>query len=242
MNIYNELKERLKNIVLENNLFEDQVFITTKSLNPKEAIGETKRKDFPILNGKENMIEAKFKGSTGQAFTSSPSIFQGSLSEVLTLDLNNDYNKAIFIATSNAILKYLGLIESTVHCKNEEPELCGEKHLNYLKEFYSDSKIALVGFQPSILEHIKDNFHVRVLDLNADNIGKIKYGTLIEDGKKDYQSVIDWADIVLCTGSTICNGSIVNFLNLNKKVIFYGTTIASAAYILGLKRVCFYGK
>ncbi|MCS4515497.1 hypothetical protein JTS93_00460 [Clostridium botulinum] len=172
MNIYNELKERLKNIVLENNLFEDQVFITTKSLNPKEAIGETKRKDFPILNGKENMIEAKFKGSTGQAFTSSPSIFQGSLSEVLTLDLNDDYNKAIFIATSNAILKYLGLIESTVHCKNEEPELCGEKHLNYLKEFYSDSKIALVGFQPSILEHIKDNFHVRVLDLNADNIGK----------------------------------------------------------------------
>ncbi|MCS4466613.1 ATP-binding cassette domain-containing protein [Clostridium botulinum] len=46
MNIYNELKERLKNIVLENNLFEDQVFITTKSLNPKEAIGKPKEKIF----------------------------------------------------------------------------------------------------------------------------------------------------------------------------------------------------
>ncbi|WMJ87964.1 hypothetical protein [Anaerocolumna sp. MB42-C2] len=58
---------------------------------------------------------------------------------------------------------------------------------------------------------------------------------------KDFeQVVVKWADLVLCTGSTICNGSIVNFLNLDKEVLFFGTTLAGAAQMLSLKRVCFY--
>lgn len=242
MNIYDEIKEKFETIILENDLKDHKVFVTTKTLSPKEAIGETKRKDFPILNGKEVMIEAKFKDSVGQAFTASPSIYEGTLSEILSLDLDDNYNKVIFVSTLNAVLKHLGVIGGTIHCKNEEPELCGEKYLDYLKKNYDNCKIALIGFQPSILEHIKDDFHVRVLDLNEDNIGKIKYDTLVEHGINDYESVVKWADIILCTGSTICNGSLVNFINLDKEVIFYGTTLAGVAYILGLKRVCFYGK
>lgn len=55
------------------------VSIVSKSLTPDEAIGDTTRKDFPILIGKEIMLEADFKGSKGQAFTSTPSMFEGTL-------------------------------------------------------------------------------------------------------------------------------------------------------------------
>ena len=54
------------------------------------------------------------------------------------------------------------------------------------------------------------------------------------------KEAISWANIILCTGSTIGNRSIMNFLNLeNKKVYFYGTTIAGPSKILNLKRLCF---
>ena len=65
--------------------------------------------------------------------------------------------------------------------------------------------------------------------------------TLVEDGRVDGVStaVCDWADLVLCTGSTVCNGSIVNFLHLKDKILFYGTTLAGAAALMGLPRICF---
>ncbi|WP_236887593.1 hypothetical protein [Metaclostridioides mangenotii] len=63
-----------------------------------------------------------------------------------------------------------------------------------------------------------------------------------EDGIKDYKDVVEWADVIICTGSTLCNHSIVNFLFLEKPVYFYGTTIAGASEILGLDRLCFCSK
>ena len=45
----------------------DMISIVSKSLSSKEAIGNTKRKDFPIIVGKEIMLEADFKGAKGQA-------------------------------------------------------------------------------------------------------------------------------------------------------------------------------
>ncbi len=40
-----------------------------KGLNPKEAIGTPDRNDYPILKGKELIIEATFKDAKGQSFT-----------------------------------------------------------------------------------------------------------------------------------------------------------------------------
>lgn len=63
----------------------------------------------------------------------------------------------------------------------------------------------------------KKRFLVRVLDLSPENLGKEKFGIRVEDG------------------------SIVNFLELDKPVIYFGTTIAGAREILGLERLCFKG-
>ena len=241
MSIYDELKIALSKILEENNLSKENIIIKSKTLTDEEAIGITKRKDFPLLTGKEIMLQAEFKGAIGQAFTSSPTVFKGTLEEIVDLDLeNDDHAKGLFIASLNAIMRYLKLADRTIHCKNDEPELCGEEFKKHLKEDYSHVKIAIVGYQPAIIENLSEDFNVRVLDLSPENVGKDKFGITIEHGIDDYEEVIiDWADLVLCTGSTIANGSIVNFMNLDKEVIFFGTTIAGAAEILGLKRLCF---
>lgn len=83
---------------------------------------------------------------------------------------------------------------------------------------------------------------MRILDLDPENIGKTLNGVTVEDGGKEHDEAIAWADLILCTGSTIANGSIVEYLNYmesGKDVRFYGTTLAGVAYLLGLKRVCF---
>ena len=241
MNIYDKLKTELSKILDENNLSKENIIIKSKTLTSEEAIGITKRKDFHILTGKEIMLEAEFKGAIGQAFTLSPTLFKGTLEEIVNLDIDNDdHARGLFIASLNAIMRYLNLTDRTVHCKNDEPELCGEEFKEHFKTKYLDKKIAIVGYQPSIIENLSKEFNIRVLDLSPENLGKEKFGIKIENGIDDYDEVVlDWADLVLCTGSTLANGSIVNFLNLNKPVIFFGTTVSGAADLLGLERLCF---
>ncbi len=243
MNIYDKLKAELKKVLEANNLTEESIVIHSKTLTSEEAIGITERKDFPLLTGKEIMLQAEFKGSIGQAFTSAPTVFKGKLSEILELDLEgDDHAKGLFIASLNAIMRYLNKADRTIHCRNQEPELCAKDFKEALKEEYADAKIAIVGYQPAIIENLSEDYNVRVLDLSPENIGKEKFGITIEDGIKDYDEVVlDWADMVLCTGSTIANGSIVHFIDIKKPVIFFGTTIAGAAEILGLKKMCFKG-
>lgn len=243
MNIYDKLKLELKKILEENNLSQETIIIRSKTLTDEEAIGITERKDFPILTGKEIMLQAEFRGAIGQAFTSAPTVFSGSLKEITDLNLNDDdHAKGLFIASLNAIMRYLNLTHATIHCRNEEPEICAKEFKEHLKEDYKDAKIALIGYQPAILENLSKDYNIRALDLSPKNVGKDKFGITIEHGIDDYDEVVlDWADLILCTGSTICNGSITEFLDLDKPVIFFGTTIAGAAEILGLKRLCFQG-
>jgi len=243
MNIYNQLKNSFEKLIVENNFEDETITVDIKTLSPEESIGEnTKRKDFPILTGKESMIEATFKGAKGQAFTTARVSFNGKLSDLSDLNVGeNPYDTGIFIAVLNAVMKYLKLIDQTVHCKNEEPELCANHVVNFMTENFPDKKIALVGYQPSMLEALaKAGVNLRNLDLNPANIGDTRYGVLVEHGKDNYEEVINnWADVVLCTGSTIINGSIYDYLDLDIPVIFYGNTIAGAAKCLGLNRICY---
>lgn len=234
------LKDKFKTLVEENSLTMDEIHIVSKSLTPEEAIGNTRRKDFPILTGREVMLQAEYQGAKGQAFTDAPSEFKGTLREILALDLDKDlHSRGLFIASLNAVMAKIGLIEHTVHCRTEEPENCAGEILDIVKRDYKDRKIVLIGYQPSILEALSKDFTVRVLDLNPKNVGQTRYGIKVEHGIDDYKEVVlDWSDVVLCTGSTLCNGTIVQYFDIGKEVIFFGITVAGAAKLLGLKRLC----
>ena len=114
----------------------------------------------------------------------------------------------------------------------------------YLRSNYPQAqRIGLIGYQPALLDMLSHSeYEVRVLDLNPANIGQERYGVPVEDGAKAQKSVIDWADMILCTGSTLCNGTIVDYLDIGKEVLFFGITIAGSAPLLGVKRVCFADK
>lgn len=240
--LFDNLKKEFKEILTTYHLSEETINVSTKSLTPEEAIGITKRKDFPILTGSEVMVQAKYKDSCGQAFTDAPTYFQGTLEEISNLEIHeNAYNRSIFIATLNALKSELKKTDNVVHCRNEGPELCAKHILSHLEKEYTpnQTKILLVGYQPAMIGKISGNFPLRVLDLNPKNIGVIKDGITIEHGIDDMKEAIEWADLILCTGSTISNGSIVDYIDLDKDVLFFGTTVSGAADILDVKRICF---
>lgn len=243
--LYGTLKEKLLDLAQKEDLLEKPIEIHCRGLSAEEAVGSQKRQDMPILNGKEIMVQAEFDGGIGQSFTSSPAVFHGTLKDVLDLDiLHNDYDRSIFIATLNAVTRRCGVCDRSIHCKDEGPEDCAKTAMEYLKIIFgTNRKIALVGYQPFLLEQLSATFGpelVRVLDLDPKNIGDVRYGVKVLDGIADYEeTVLHWADYVLCTGSTLSNGSTVNFIDIGKDVLFYGTSGAGAAALMGWKRLCF---
>lgn len=242
-------RENFKEIIIHNKLLEKDIVITARGLSSREAIGNPGRKDFPLLQGKEVMIQAEFNGSYGQAFTDHPSNFEGNLQEIIDLPLDTNYQRAIIVASINAVLRSLNLAEKTVHCKDEEPELCSQKIINFIKGDYSGvEKIGIIGFQPAILEQSAKAFgpgNIFLTDLNKKRIGTKSYGVEVWNGMKDNEKLISEVDLVLFTGSSIINDTmdaIITMINNYRKDYFiFGNTISGVAKLLGLPQLCFYG-
>ena len=87
---------------------------------------------------------------------------------------------------------------------------------------------------------LASNYNLRVLDNDPDNIGSKKAGIVIEP-QENRSDAIRWADLIFATGSTIVNGTITDFLNKEKQVLFYGVTISAAAKIFNLDKYCYSG-
>ena len=133
MNIYNELKTGLERILIEKNISDAPVTVRTRVLTPRESLGNTTHDDYPQIKGKEKLLMAEFKGSRGVAFTDMYGDYQGLLYEIIDLELKNNFTRAIFISTLNAVLRNLKIINGTEHCRDNEPINCAGE----LKEFIS---------------------------------------------------------------------------------------------------------
>jgi len=240
MDFYEDIKERFFNLIKDKNLMSLKVQIVSAiPLTPQEVIGKPERNDFPLLKGKEVMIQANFEGNLGQAFTDMPGNYSGSLREILAMSLDNNFKRAVFIATLNAVLRHLNYISKTVHCKDKEPGECATHLVDYIKERFGQPRIAFIGMQPAIVEALSTHFKIRVADLDPDNIGRKKCGVIIEDVSLT-KEILSWADIVLATGTTVVNNTLTPLL-IEKPIIFYGVTIAGVAYLKGYEQYCFCG-
>ena len=215
--------------------------VSARNLTPTEAIGRPDRDDYPLLNGKEVMMEAQFRGGIGQAFTDQPGRYEGTLAKILQLPLDTNFRRAVFVATLNAILRSLEQIKATIHCKDKGPAICAEQLPAYIQKQYGCPKIAFVGFQPALIQALSSaGFDLRVTDLNPDNIGKIRCGVRIDAASKNSENVL-WADIVLSTGSVLVNDT-YHELQQGKPVIYYGVTAAGLAELFNFPRICFCGR
>ncbi|MBQ3403998.1 MAG: hypothetical protein IJG63_01090 [Oscillospiraceae bacterium] len=240
--LFRTLKDKFRQLLEEHNLESETISVSCRSLSAEEAIGDTIRKDFPIITGNDVMIQAEYCGGKGQAFTDAPALFEGSLMDISESDIESDpHCRGIFIASLNAVMSALDLCSCTAHCRREGPELCAGDMRAYLDSKWPDARrIGLIGYQPALLQMLSESGrHVRVLDLNPANIGEIRHGVSVEDGASARDSVVEWADLILCTGSTLCNGTITDYLDLHVPVLFFGITAAGASRLMGWQRVCF---
>lgn len=244
MDILENARRELERIIKENNLNPEDV-ITVRALTPDEAIGAKADENFVIKKGKERVIEAVYRDARGQAFTDAPGNWEGTLSELMALDLRTTGYRAVFTAGLNALLRHLGLADGTVHCKDEEPTKCGAEMPDKMHSIFGTKRIGMIGLQPAILKEMVDAYGkvgMKIADLNPDNIGQIREDLLVLNGETELDDLIQWCDVGLATGSSVVNGTINDILErfnaAGKPVAFFGNTISGVAAILNLQRVC----
>jgi hypothetical protein len=178
--IYNELIQKAADTLAHHHLLGERVMVKARALSAEEAIGNPEADDFPIQKGKERLMQAEIHGASGQAFTDRFGDYEGTLEEILAAPLSNNYRRAVFVASLNAALRYLGLIEGTVHCRDQQPRQCAEALGDFIRDHYGKVKIAQIGFQPRMVETLASRFQVRGLDMDPENIGNRKFGAMIE--------------------------------------------------------------
>ncbi|MEW6355042.1 MAG: DUF364 domain-containing protein [Planctomycetota bacterium] len=223
--------------------------VIVRPLSPGDAVGAKADGTLAIKKGKERVVEATFTGARGQAFTDAPSNWSGTLDDILSLVLGDARNRAVFVAAMNAVLRSFEVASGTIHCKDEDPIRCGREMARRIEERFGPKRLGLIGLQPGILSGLVERFgaeSVRVLDLNPDNIGSLKCGVRVWDGGTDLPRLVDWCEVGLATGSSIVNGTIdeikERFEASGKPLVFFGNTISGAAALLGLDRICPFGR
>jgi len=237
--LYDIIKKEFTKLISESGLGSEEVFIQAVPLSPEAAIGNPEDKDYPLITGVERLMQAEFRGALGQAFTDMYGNFNGKLSDIVEMDFRNNFRRAIFISSLNAVMRYLRLITKSIHCKDNEPRECSYELVKYVERNYGRPRIAFVGFQPRMVEALSPKFELRVTDMDQDNIGTEKFGTIIHSPEKTEEN-LNWCDIALVTGTTIVNDTINQF-RTSKPVIYYGITISGVAKLLGLSHFCYCG-
>ena len=193
--------------------------------------------------GPEAKLVARYEGVIGECYTPYPGEFTGTLAQVAALDIENDpVSRSIYLAAMNAVMNKYELADDCRSCDEDEEVRCGEQIANQYKKNNGKVNVLLAGYQPHMMKSLAERFPLRVLDLDPENIGKTFFGVTVEDGKAAYAEATRWAEVVLCSGSSLANGTFFDYVKLPKDVMFYGTTIAGAARVLGLRRTCPFGK
>lgn len=164
---------------------------------------------------------------------------------MIDLDLTSSQNRAIFIASVNAFLNYRKLARATVHCKDEDPEVCAQEIATTILLRCGKVDLGLIGLNPAIAERLIEVFgvaRVRITDLNHDTIGQHRFGVEIWDGSTRTEELIDASDMILLTGTALVNGTfdaIANRIrNQSKDWLVYGVTAAGVCELLGIERIC----
>ncbi len=240
-------KLKFARIVEENVLLDADVAVAVSALSAEEAIGNPTRRDFPIIEGKERLVEAMVNGAKGHAFTDSPRAFGGTLRDVMALPLTSNQDRAIFIAALNATLRSLGTLEASLHCRDDDPEKCATELAGHVSERWSRATAGLIGLNPAIAEALVGALgseNVRITDLNQKNVGASRFGVTVWDGKTQTEELVRQSSVIIVTGTTLVNGTFDRIWSWIQKYgrayLIFGVTAAGIGTLLGWERWCPY--
>lgn len=234
-------------------------------LGVEEALGDpAPHRDFALQRGEERLVECRLTlpgvseqerdsacgGRTvrGQCFSSCPSRRIATLEALLALEPGDDRDRSLLLALGNALGVAAGRCGATVHCRDGGPEWCARRMAQEVAARYGSPglPVGIVGYQPAILGAMTETFgaaSVRVLDLNPQNVGEIRRGVRIGHGENDLEPFAQECGLALVTGSTLANDSFSHlqaaFTRHGTPMLFFGTTAALGAEVLGVERWCF---
>jgi len=237
--IIKRVRKRFMETMDTRKMFDEEIVITCRALAQEEAIGNPLHDDYPIQRGRERMIEADFMGSKGQAFSDAWFNYRGTVGDILALNLETNARRAIFVCSLNAVMAGMGMIPPAVHCKDGDLTECADAFSRFAgRMFPRTDRFLLVGLQPRLLEKLTALKHVRVCDLNPENIGVPRCGIVV-DGPERFAENAKWAETIIATGSSLVNGTIDEILAAGRETYFYGVTITGAACRFDLRQYCF---
>ncbi len=96
MNLYEKLKEALGKEIQKHGLSGQNISVRCRVLSVKEAIGKPEHDDYPLIKGREVMVEAVFKGAKGQAFTDEFQNADFPVDNLLQMALNSNRERSVF--------------------------------------------------------------------------------------------------------------------------------------------------
>ena len=231
------MRDYLRTTGRKNNLLDETVQVGARALSPTEAIGNPEHDDYPLIVGRERMMEARVQEARGQAFTDMHGRWEGLLRDVCEMEAANNFRRAIIVATLNAVMRFAGDAEDTIHCKDEGPVKCAKELSAFATAEGLKPPIVLIGYQPRFAEALADLGELRIVDMDIQHIGQVRAGVKVID-PAETDEALDGAGCAFVTGTTLVNATIPRFLDLPIPTVFYGVTAAGIAKLLGLKRFC----
>ena len=176
------------------------------------------------------------KEGRGEAYTETPVPFEGTLKEALAIPPTEEGISAVTISAINAAMNALGLTPGEFPEEAQFQASYADALCRFAMEKYGKEHLVLVGYDGYIVKRLMDEGLVFwTLDMNPDHIAQDRFDHVIVNGaKRNRESSFAWGNLFIVTGSSLCNGTIVHYLNSGKELLFYGITCAGAATLLDL--------
>ena len=238
--------ETLRKRLAERLTPEDRALEVRVGFPRAEETGRQPRGASPLKDGTEYQLTAFVGGKVGQAYVEEPCRYRGRVGDVLSSDLGSQGNRAIFVATLNALLARSIPELGTVHCRGHEPEGCGQE-IARRAEATGARIVGLVGYQGEILGELVALFgaqRVRCLDLDEGRVGNFHHGVAVGFGSREQmRELVHECDLVIVTGTSMINGTLTEIQAAceasRTRLVFYGISVAGAARLMGLEHWCF---
>ena len=184
----------------------------------------------------EFCVTAALKGVKGEAYTEEPSDFSGTLQQALSILPTDKGISAITIAALNAAMNYLKKAPGTFPEGEEARVRYADALCRYVLEHHGRENIILVGYDGYLVKRLmEEGLIFWTMDRDPDNITQDRFHhVIVNNAKKNRESSFIWGKYFIVTGSALTNGTILDYLNSGKELLFYGITCAGAATLLGL--------
>lgn len=244
--LYHQIKERFLALPGVEELL-DLPVLATADPNPEMTLmpagdvpSPAKRPEFrvTVLLGSCSTDEpAENAGmSRGEAYTETPASFTGTLREILELPVSETGIDARFIAAINASMSRLGLCDGTFPDDPEAHFRYAEMVADTVFRHCEGQKLILVGYDGYLVKTFMDRgFDFWTMDRDPDNITKNRFNhVIVNSGRYNREACFAWGRLFLVTGSALCNGTIVHYLDQGRDLYLYGITGSGVAKLLDL--------